>query len=88
LQIEEYVHAAILFLQQFISHENNYDFEANTSNARASSIGQERQFDSQSAVKQAVPLVKRSPLPILSILNSKLEIISHLSTVYFVYYKL
>jgi len=25
-------------------------------NARASSIGQERQFDSQSAVKQAVPL--------------------------------
>jgi len=38
------------------------DFEANPWNARASSKGQERQFDSQSAVKQAVSLAKRSPL--------------------------
>jgi len=53
-----------------------FDFEANTRKARASSIGQERQFDSQSAVKQAVPLAKRSPLLILRILNSKLEILS------------
>jgi len=33
----------------------DFDFEANTWNSRASSIGQEKQFDSQSAVKQAVP---------------------------------
>jgi len=38
-------------------------------------IGKEWQYDSQSTVKQAVPLAKRSPLPIW-ILNSKLEIIS------------
>jgi len=50
-----------------------YDFVANTANARASLIGQERQFDSQSAVKQAVPIAKRSPLSILRILNSKLK---------------
>jgi len=38
--------------------------------------GQERQFDSQSAVKQADPSAKRLPLPIMRILNSKLEILS------------
>jgi len=58
-----------------ITH-NIYDFEANIWNAKASSIGQERRIDSQSAVKQAVSLAKRSPLPILRILNSKLDIIS------------
>jgi len=49
---------------------SNYDFKANTWHARASSIGQERQFDSLSAVKQAVPSAKRLPLPMLRILNS------------------
>jgi len=37
---------------------SNFDFEANTRKAKASSIGQERRFNSQSAVKQAVPLAK------------------------------
>jgi len=63
-----------IYENQFIEYtvfQDNYDFEANTWNARA-----RRQFDSQSAVKQAVPLAKRSPLPILRIINSKLEIIS------------
>jgi len=47
---------------------SNFDFEINNWKARASLIGQERQFDdSQSAVKKAVPLAKRSPFPILRI---------------------
>jgi len=41
---------------------SNFDFEPNTLKARASSIGHERQFDSQLAVKQAIPFAKRSPL--------------------------
>jgi len=43
-----------------------YDFEANTWSdiIRASSKAMEGQFDFQSAAKQAVPLAKRSPLPI------------------------
>jgi len=51
----------------------NYDFEANTWNARVSSIGQERQFDSQSAVKQASSPVSEA-ITASNIKNIKFEI--------------
>jgi len=51
---------------------SNFEFEANTWNARASSIDQERQFDSQSAIKQAVPHSKATTVS--NIKNIKFEI--------------
>jgi len=50
----------------------DYDFEAKTWNARASSIGQERQFDSQSAVKQSSPISEA--ITASNIKNIKFEI--------------
>jgi len=44
----------LLVQNKFFLSSYYFDFEAITWNARASSIGQERQFDSQSIVKQAV----------------------------------